>query len=113
MRKGFFVFSLALVLAIGAMTVFSPGPAQAADKLLVCAVCDKSFYETAVKVVTEMNLADKVTVKVTYFDKVEKLAVPVDLRVGLGVGTKAAAAPPAGGATTPPRGAAAPARAEP
>jgi len=63
MRKGFFVFSLALVLAIGAMTVFSPGPAQAADKLLVCAVCDKSFYETAVKVVTEMNLADKVTVK--------------------------------------------------
>jgi (2Fe-2S) ferredoxin len=63
MRKGFFVFSLAMILAIGAMTVFSPGPALAADKLLVCAVCDKSFYETAVKVVTEMNLADKVTVK--------------------------------------------------
>ena len=65
MRKGFFVFSLALILAIGAMPAFLPGRALAADKLLVCAVCDKSFYETAVKVVTEMNLADKVTVKKT------------------------------------------------
>ena len=65
MRKGFFVFSLALILAIGAMPAFSPGRALAADKLLVCGVCDKSFYETAVKVVTEMNLADKVTVKKT------------------------------------------------
>lgn len=63
MRKGFFVFSLALILAIGAIPVFSPGPALAADKLLVCAVCDKTFYETAVKVVAEMNLADKVTVQ--------------------------------------------------
>ncbi len=65
MRKGFFVFSLALILAIGAMPAFSPGRALAADKLLVCGVCDKSFYETAVKVVTEMNLADKVIVKKT------------------------------------------------
>jgi len=63
MRKGFFVFSLAMVLAIGAMLAFSPTRALAADKLLVCGVCDKSFYETAVKVVEEMNLADKVTVK--------------------------------------------------
>ena len=63
MRKGFFVFSLAMILAAGAMLAFSPGRALAADKLLVCGVCDKSFYETAVKVVAEMNLADKVAVK--------------------------------------------------
>lgn len=63
MRKGFFVFSLALVLAVGGLLALSPGRALAADKLLVCGVCDKSFYETAVKVVAEMNLADKVTVK--------------------------------------------------
>ena len=65
MRKGFFVFSLAMILAAGAMLAFSPGWALAADKLLVCGACDKSFYETAVKVVAEMNLADKVTVKKT------------------------------------------------
>ena len=63
MRKGFFAFSLALILAAGAMLAFSPGRALAADQLLVCGVCDKSFYETAVKVVAEMNLADKVAVK--------------------------------------------------
>ena len=63
MRKGFFVFALALVLSLGALLAFSPGRALAADKLLVCAICDKSFYETAVKVVAGMNLADKVTVK--------------------------------------------------
>lgn len=63
MRKGFFVFSLAMILAIGGHLALSPGRALAADKLLVCGVCDKSFYETAVKVVEEMNLADKVTVK--------------------------------------------------
>jgi (2Fe-2S) ferredoxin len=63
MRKGFFVFSLAFILAIGAMLAFLPDQALAADKLLVCGICDKSFYETAVKVVAEMNLTDKVTVK--------------------------------------------------
>ncbi len=63
MRKGLFVFALALVLSLGAVIAFSPGRALAADRLLVCGVCDKSFYETAVKVVAEMNLADKVTVK--------------------------------------------------
>jgi hypothetical protein len=61
MRKGFFVFSLAMILAIGTILAFSPGRALAADKLVVWGVWDKSFYETAVKVVAEMNLADKVT----------------------------------------------------
>ena len=63
MRKGFLVFCMAAVLAVGGLMAFSTGRALAADKLLVCGVCDKSFYETAVKVVQEMNLADKVTVR--------------------------------------------------
>jgi (2Fe-2S) ferredoxin len=63
MRKGFLLFSMALILAASAITMLVPDRALAADKLLVCGVCDKSFYETAVKVVAEMKLADKVTVK--------------------------------------------------
>ena len=60
MRKGFLLFALALALAAGTLTA---GRALAADKLLVCGICDKSFYETAVQVVQEMGLADRVTVK--------------------------------------------------
>jgi len=60
MRKGFLLIALALALAAGTLTA---GRAFAADKLLVCGICDKSFYETAVQVVQEMGLADRVTVK--------------------------------------------------
>lgn len=63
MRKGLLPFCMALFLAAAAIAVAVPDRAMAADRLLVCGVCDKSFYETAVKVVAEMNLADKVTVK--------------------------------------------------
>ncbi len=63
MRKVWLLFILALALAAGTLATSAAGPALAADKLLVCGICDKSFYETAVKVVQEMGLADRVTVK--------------------------------------------------
>lgn len=62
MRKGWIVLGLAALL-FGFALLSGAGPADAADKLLVCGVCDKAFYETAVKVVQEMGLADKVSVK--------------------------------------------------
>ena len=59
MRKGWIVPGLAALLLVFALV----SGAFAADRLLVCGVCDKAFYETAVKVVQEMGLADKVSVK--------------------------------------------------
>ena len=62
MRKGWIVLGLA-ALVFGFALLPGASHADAADKLLVCGVCDKAFYETAVKVVQEMGLADKVSVK--------------------------------------------------
>lgn len=62
MRKGWIVPGLAALL-LGFALLSGTAPADAADRLLVCGVCDKAFYETAVKVVQEMGLADKVSVK--------------------------------------------------
>lgn len=59
MRKGWIVLGLAALLLGFALL----SGAFAADRLLVCGVCDKAFYETAVKLVQEMGLADKVSVK--------------------------------------------------
>lgn len=63
MKKSKMAIGLAVLLAIGLMIGFAASPSLAADKLYVCGVCDKSFYETAVRVVKEMKLDDKVTVK--------------------------------------------------
>ena len=63
MRKAWLVLGLAALLSIAVLGSVGAGPALAAEKLLVCCVCDKSFYDTAVKVVQEMGLADKVTVR--------------------------------------------------
>ena len=62
MRKGWIVLGLTALL-FGFALLSGADPADAADKLLVCGVCDKAFYETAVKLVQEMGLADKVSVK--------------------------------------------------
>ena len=62
MRKGWIVPGLAALL-LGFALLSGAAPADAADRLLVCGVCDKAFYETAVKLVQEMGLADKVSVK--------------------------------------------------
>ena len=62
MRKGWIALGLAALL-LGYALLSAAAPANAADKLLVCGVCDKSFFETAVKVIQEMGLADKVSVK--------------------------------------------------
>ena len=58
MRKGWSVPGRAALLLVFALI----SGAVAADRLLVRGVCDKSFYETAAKVVQDMGLADKVSV---------------------------------------------------
>ncbi len=63
MRKVLLLFCLAAILTLAGASVFKADSASAAETLLVCGVCDKTFYKTAERVVREMELTEKVTVK--------------------------------------------------